>query len=43
MSAHALMNLLNESSKRDELRVLSNILSLFHNELNTEARILNLS
>ena len=33
MSAHVLWNLLNESGKRDKLRGLPSILSLFHNEL----------
>ena len=32
MSAHALLNLLNELRKRDKMRGLSCILSLFHNE-----------
>ena len=34
MSAHVLLNLLNELSKRDKTRGLPNILSLFHNEFN---------
>ena len=34
MSAHVLLNLLNELGKRDEMRGLSSILSLFRNELN---------
>ena len=34
MSAHVLLILLNESEKRDKIRGLSSILSLFHNELN---------
>ena len=51
MSAHVLLNLLNELRKRDELmkrdkmRGLSAILFLFHNEFNkfkyTEARMLD--
>ena len=35
MSAHVLLNLLNELGKRDKMRGLPNILSLFLNELNT--------
>ena len=34
MSAHVLLNLLNELGKRDKMRGLSSILSLFHNEFN---------
>ena len=34
MSAHVLLNLLNELGKRDEMRVLPSILSLFRNEFN---------
>ena len=34
MSAHVLLNLLNELGKRDELRGLPIILSLFRNEFN---------
>ena len=34
MSAHVLFNLLNESRKRDEMRGLPSILSLFRNEFN---------
>ena len=34
MSAHVLLNLLNELGKRDEMRGLPSILSLFHNEFN---------
>ena len=34
MSAHVLLNLLNELGKRDKMRGLSSTLSLFHNELN---------
>ena len=34
MSAHVLLNLLNELGKRDKMRGLSSILSLFRNELN---------
>ena len=42
MSAHFLMNLLNELGKRGKMRGLSSILSLFRNELNksnTGARV----
>ena len=45
MSAHDLLNLLNEFGKRDKMRGLPNILSLFGNELNkfnnTRARMLD--
>ena len=45
MSAHVLLNLLNELGKRDKMRGLSSILSLFRNEFstfnNTRARILD--
>ena len=34
MSAHVLLNLLNESRKRDKMRGLPSILSLFCNEFN---------
>ena len=34
MSAHVLLNSLNELGKRDKMRGLLSILSLFHNELN---------
>ena len=34
MSAHVLLNLLNELRKRDKMRGLLNILSLFRNEFN---------
>ena len=34
MSAHVLLNLLNELRKRDKMRGLMSILSLFHNEFN---------
>ena len=34
MSAHVLLNLLNELSKRDRMPVLPSILSLFRNEFN---------
>ena len=34
MSAHALLNFLNELGKRDKMRGLPSILSLFRNELN---------
>ena len=35
MSAHVLLNLLNELRKRDKMRGLPSILSLFRNEFNT--------
>ena len=35
MSAHVLLNLLNELGKRNKMRGLPNILSLFRNEFNT--------
>ena len=45
MSAHVLLNLLNELGKRDKMRGLWSILSLFRNEFskfnNTRARILD--
>ena len=45
ISAHVLLNLLNESGKRDKMRGLPNILSLFRNEFNkfnnTRARMLD--
>ena len=45
MSAHVLINLLNELRKRDKMRGLPSILSLFHNEFNkfnnTRARMLD--
>ena len=34
MTAHVLLNLLNELEKRDKMRGLPSILSLFRNELN---------
>ena len=34
MSAHVLLNLLNELRKSDKMRGLPNILSLFRNEFN---------
>ena len=34
MSAHVLVNLLNELKKRDQMRGLPSILSLFHNKFN---------
>ena len=34
MSAHVLLNLLNELGKRDKMPGLRSILSLFHKELN---------
>ena len=45
MSAHVLLNLLNESGKKDKRRGLSSSLSLFRNEFNkfnnTKARMLD--
>ena len=45
MSAHVLLNLLNELGKRDKMRCLPSILSLFRNKLNkfnnTRARMLD--
>ena len=45
MSAHVLLNLLNELGKIDKMRGLSSILSLFRNEFNkfnnTRARMLD--
>ena len=45
MSAHVLLNLLNELGKRDKMRGLPSILSLFCNKLNkfnnTRARMLD--
>ena len=45
MSAHVLLNLLNEFGKRDKMRGLPSILSLFRNEFNkfnnTRARMLD--
>ena len=45
MSAHVLLNLLNELGKRDKMRSLPSILSLFRNEFNkfsnTRARMLD--
>ena len=35
MNAHVLLNLLNELGKRDKMRSLSSILSLFRNEFIT--------
>ena len=47
MSAHVLLNLLNELWKREEMRGLPSILSLFRNEFNkfnnTRAQILSYS
>ena len=34
MSAHVLLNICNKFGKRDKMRGLSSILSLFHNEFN---------
>ena len=45
MSAHVLLNLINELGKRDKMQSLPSILSLFCNKLNkfnnTGARMLN--
>ena len=45
MSAHVLLNLLNELGKRDKMRGLLSILSLFRNEFNkfnnTRARMID--
>ena len=45
MNAHVLLNLLNELGKRDKMRGLPSILSLFRNEFNkfknTRARMLD--
>ena len=45
MSAHVILNLLNELGKRDKMRGLPSILSLFRNEFNkfnnTRARMLD--
>ena len=42
MSTHVLLNLLNELGKRDKMRGLSSILSLFRNKINnTRARMLD--
>ena len=45
MSAHVLLNLLNELRKRDKMRGLPSILSFFRNEFNkfnnTRARMLD--
>ena len=45
MSAHVLLNLLNELGKRDKMRGLPSILSLFRNEFNkfnnTRAQLLD--
>ena len=45
MSAHVLLNFLNELGKRDKMRGLSSILSLFRNEFNkfnnTRGRLLD--
>ena len=45
MSAHVILNLLNELRKRDKMRGLPSILSLFRNEFNkfnnTRARMLD--
>ena len=45
MSAHVLLNLLNQFGKRDKMRGLPSILSLFRNEFNkfnnTRARMLD--
>ena len=34
MSAHVLLNILNKLGKRDQMRGLPSILSLFHNKFN---------
>ena len=39
MSAHVLLNLLNELGKRDKMRGLPSILSLFRNEFNTSTNV----
>ena len=39
MSAHVLLNLLNELGQRDKMRVLSSILSFFRNEFNNFNKI----
>ena len=41
MSAHVLLILLNEFGNRDKMRGLPSILSLFRNEFNTRARMLD--
>ena len=41
MSAHVLLNLLNELRKRDKMRGLPSILYLFRNVNNTRARMLD--
>ena len=45
MTAHVLLNLLNELGKRDKMRGLPSILSLFHNKFNklnnTKAEIID--
>ena len=42
MSAHVLLNLLNELRKRDKMRGLPSILSLFRNEFNKFNNTVNL-
>ena len=39
MSANVLFNLLNELGKRDKMRSLSSILSLFRNEINISTNV----
>ena len=39
--AHVLLNLLNECGKRDKMRGLLSILSLFRHEFNKRARMLD--
>ena len=39
MSAHVLLNVLNELGKRDKMRGLASILSLFRNDLNKFIKI----
>ena len=41
MSVHALLNLLNKLGISDKMRGLSSILSLFRNEFNTGAQMLD--
>ena len=41
MSAHVLLNLLNELGKRDKMQGLPSILSLFRNEFNKFKNLLN--
>ena len=41
MSAHVLLILLSQLGKRDKMRGLPSILSLFRNEFNTQAQMLD--